>query len=127
MGMVEQGQVLGRSKLVIERNQHAAAAENGVRRDQPFRLIGHDDGGAVAGGKTGLLNRAGQDQRGIGKLAIGQPGAFTLAIGFDQADFVRPFFDRCSQRVPEAIVLCQVQQRRSGSRTMTLSLEGRFV
>ena len=107
--VVEQGELLGGSQLVIERNEHAAAAEDGVGRNQPFRLIGHDDGGAVAGGKAGFLQGGGQGQRRIGELAIGEPGSLALAIGFDQADFVGPLFERRSQRRAERIVLGQVE------------------
>ena len=51
--------MLSRGQLVVERNQHATAEENRIRRDQPFRLIGHDDRGTVPGFEFGILKRAG--------------------------------------------------------------------
>ena len=44
----EKLQMLGGREFVIERNQDAAAEENRVGGNQPFRLIGHDDRGARA-------------------------------------------------------------------------------
>src|SRR4030095_2421807 len=41
-GVIEKLPVFGGSELVVERDQHATGIENGVRGNQPLRLIGHD-------------------------------------------------------------------------------------
>ena len=52
--------MFGGGEFVIERHKHAASEKYGVRRNQPFGLIRHDDRGAVAGGKARLFKRGGQ-------------------------------------------------------------------
>ena len=98
----EQLQLLGGSQLVIERHEHAAAEENRVRRNQPLRLIGHDDRGACAALRSRRPASARQRQRSFLELPIREPRVFAVAIRFDQADFIRPAVERarkrCSQR-----------------------------
>ncbi len=43
LGVRQQLQMLFRGQLVIEWHEHAAAEKDRVSRNQPFRLIGHDD------------------------------------------------------------------------------------
>ena len=107
--VVQQRQVLAGSQLVVERHQHAAAAKHGIGGDQPLGLIGHDNRGAITGGKAGFLQRRGQRQRGFGELPVGEPRALALAIGFDQADLVRPAFDRRGQRRAQGFVFSEIE------------------
>ena len=62
-GVSKQLQVFCRSQLVIERNKYSANLKNGVRRSQPLRLIGHDDGATVSGIEIGILKSA-RERRG---------------------------------------------------------------
>ena len=48
----QQLKMFGGGKFVIERNKNAARKKYRVRRNQPLGLIGHDDRGAVPGGKA---------------------------------------------------------------------------
>ena len=70
--MRQQLQMFGWRQFVIERHQHAAAVKNGVRGNQPLRLIGHDDRGAVAGIELGILQRARQRLGNIFEVGVGQ-------------------------------------------------------
>ena len=62
--------------------------KNCICSNQPFRLIGHDDGGTVTGMDLGILERARQRHRHVFKIGVGEPGLFLVAVGFDQAGFV---------------------------------------
>ena len=97
-------QLFGGGELVIERNQNAAAEENRVGRNQPFRLIRHDDRGARAVLETRILQRARERQRDFLELAVGEADILAVAVRFDQADFVGPAIERRAQRFAEAIV-----------------------
>ena len=83
MRMRKKRELLLRRQFVIEGNQHAAHMENRVRGNQPLRLIRHDDGGAVAGAESALLQRSSERQRGFFELAIGEAILLALAVGFD--------------------------------------------
>ncbi len=110
--MGEELQLFSGREFVIERDQDAAAEENRVGGDQPFGLIGHDDGGACAVSQSGILQRARQGQRLFFELAIGEARVFAIAIGFDQADFIWPAIERGAQRFAERIVLAEIQHYR---------------
>ncbi len=107
--MGEQLQMLGGGELVIERDQNAAAIEDGIGRDQPFRLIGHDDGGAVVGVEIGVFQSAGQRQRDFFEIGIGQAEFFAIALGFDQADFGGEAVERIAQRRAQTGVLAEIE------------------
>ncbi len=98
LGVGEQLQVLSRGQLVVERDQHAAAVEDRVGRDQPLRLIRHDDGGAVAGIVVGVLESAGQGQSDLFEIGIRQANFFAIALRFDQAYFGGKTVERIAQR-----------------------------
>src|SRR5581483_2521786 len=108
-GVQQQLRVLGRSQLVVERNEHPAAVEDRVRRDQPLRLVGHDDGGAVARPETVLLQRGRERQGGFFELAVAQAGFFAVAVGLDQADLVGPAVERVLQRRAQAGILGEIK------------------
>ena len=96
-------------QLVVERNQHAAAVENRIRRDQPLRLIRHDDGGAVAGIEIGVFESARQRQGDLFEIGVGQADFFAIALGFDQADFGGKAVERIAQRRAQACVLAEIE------------------
>ena len=99
----QQLQMLVGGELVIERHDHAAGKKNSVGGDQPLRLIRHDDRGAVAGGKARIFERRSQRLGGFAKLPVGQARTFALAVGLDQADFIRPAVQRIAQAPRQAI------------------------
>ena len=112
--------MLGRGQLVVERNQHAAAIENGIGRNQPLRLIGHDDRGAVAGTELGVLQSARQRQRHFLEVGIGEAGLLAVAVRFDQAGFVRPAVERIAQRRAQTGVLVEIEHEMLYFTTETL-------
>ena len=105
----QQLQMLGRGQLVIERHQHATPMKNGVRGNQPLRLIGHDDRGPVAGTEFGVFESARQRHRHFFEIGIGEAGLFLVAIGLDQAGFIRPTVERLPQRRAQAGVLVEIE------------------
>ena len=115
----QQLQVLGGGELVIERNDHAARKKYGVGRNQPLGLIGHDDRGAVPGGKACIFERGRQRLGGFAELPVGQARALAFAVGFDQADFIRPAVEGIAQRRAERFVLRQVEHQNSHRGTET--------
>ena len=86
----EKFQLLGGSQFAIDRDEHAAAEENRVRRNQPLRLIRHEDGSACAALQSCALQRTRERQGGFLELAIREPNVFAFAISLDEADLVRP-------------------------------------
>src|SRR5262249_17028286 len=100
------------SQFVVERNERATGEENGVRRDQPLGLIGHDDAGAVAGGKTGILQSASERVSAVLELFEGEALLLAIAVGFNQARFVRKRGERVFQRRTDRLVFGKIQHYR---------------
>ena len=111
LGMREQLQMFGRGQLVVERHQHAAAVKDRIGRNQPLRLIRHDDGGAVAGIVIGVLQSAGQRQRNLFEIGIRQADFFAIALRFDQADFGGKAVERIAQRGAQTRVLAEIEHK----------------
>ena len=105
----QQGQMFGGGELVVERHEHAAGVKNRIGRNQPLGLIGHEDGGAVSGGKAGFLERGGQRQGRLCEFAVGQPATLALAVGFDQAKLGGPALRGGRERGAERFVLLEVK------------------
>src|SRR5215472_713710 len=82
-GVFEKLPLLIRREFVIKRDQHPAREENSISRDQPLRLIRHDDAGAVTRGEAGILQSFRQWMRTFSEIAIGEPLFLPLAVGFD--------------------------------------------
>ena len=53
--------------------------------------------------------RARKRQRHFLEVGISQPGLFLVAIGFDQAGFVRPAVQRVAQRSAQAGILIKIE------------------
>src|SRR5579872_3502887 len=85
LGVRKKLELLGGAELVIQGNQNAAAEEDGIRRDQPLGLIGHDDGGARAVLKVRILQSPCEGMRNFLELAVGEAKVLAFAIRFDQA------------------------------------------
>ncbi len=97
----QQGQMFRRRKFVVERHHYTAAVEHRICRNQPFRLIGHNDRGAVTTAANPAILESAASQRSsarhVAKLAVGQPAAFSpVAVRFDQANFRRKTFPAVS-------------------------------
>ncbi len=109
-------------QLVIERDNHSPAIENGERRNQPFRLVGHDNGGAATGPKFDVFQGTGQRQSHLFKVGVSEPGFLLVPVGFDQADFVGPALQRVAQSRPQTGVLVKIQHEEVAS--LLLILDG---
>src|SRR5260221_13357619 len=109
--MGQQLQVLFRAPHEVEGDQHSSRMENRVRRYQPFRLVGHDDGGAVAGTKLGVLKRARQRQCHLLEIGVSEASAFAVSIRFDQASFVRPAIQGVAKSLAETGVLIEIEHQ----------------
>ena len=114
LGMGQQLQVLGGGQLEIERHQDAAAIKHRISRNQPFRLIGHDDRGPIPGAEIGILERARQRQRHFFKVGVSEPRLFLFAVRLDQADLPRPALQCFLQCRTQAAVLVEIQHAEIG-------------
>ena len=110
--MLEQLPMVVRREFVIERHKDAATEEDGVGRDQPLRLIRHDDAGSSASGEAYVLQSFGQRMRTFFEISVSQALFFALAVRFDQAHFVRKLIQRIPQRFADRLILRQIQHRR---------------
>jgi len=93
-GMRQELEMFGWSQFVIERNQHTAAEKNRIGGNQPLRLIGHDDGGAISSFEVGVFEGAAKGTSHRLEVRIGEANFLAIAIGLDQAGFVRPAIKR---------------------------------
>ncbi len=110
--MFEQLPLLVRRQFVIERNENATCEKNRVSRNQPLRLIGHDDAGASAGGEAAVLQSFRKRKRALLEGAISQAFFLALAVGFDQAHFIRKLIQRIPKRFADGLNFGKVQHYR---------------
>src|SRR6185437_12478935 len=108
----EKLQMFRGSKFVIKRHENAAAMKNGVSRNQPLRLIRHDDRGPRVGRKSRVLQRTGERQRSCFELPVGQAAIFAVAVGFDEANFIGPAFKRGAQGCAQLGIMPEVEQNK---------------
>ena len=82
--------MLNRGQFEVDRNQNATAVEHRICRDEPLRLVGHDDGGAVGFVKSrGLQGRS--DALGSSfEVAVRESAIFAFAVGFDETEMFLP-------------------------------------
>jgi hypothetical protein len=83
LAVCQQLQVFCGSEFVVQRHQHATAIKNRIGGDQPLRLVGHDDGSAVADLKFSILKSAGKGMGHFLEVRIGHADFFPVAVGFD--------------------------------------------
>ncbi len=110
--MLEQLPLFVRREFVIEWHQNAASEKNRVGRDQPLRLIRHDDASASAGGKAAVLQSFRKWMRAFLEVAVSEALFLALAVGFDQAHFVRILIQRIFQRFADGLIFGEVQHYR---------------
>jgi hypothetical protein len=110
--MFEELPLFLRSEFVVERNQRASRVKNGVRGNQPLRLIRHDDAGSPAACEPGVLQSPRQRMRPRSKFAIRHTLLLTLAIRFDQAHFIRKLIQRILKRLADGLIFGKVQHYR---------------
>ena len=109
--MCQQLHVLRRRELIVERHQHPACIKNRICRQQPLRLIGHDDRRAITRLEVSILQSPRQGQRHLFEIRIGEAGLLPVAIGFDQAGFIGPAVDRVAQGSPQALILAEIEHQ----------------
>jgi len=86
--MLEQFPLFVRRELVVQRNQHAASKKNGISGNQPLGLIRHDDAGAMARAEARVFERLRERVGARFEVPVGEALFFSLAVGFNEADFV---------------------------------------
>src|ERR1700733_11214520 len=101
--------MLRRRQFVVQRNQYSAAKENRIRRNQPLRLIRHDDRSPVAHFEIGVLERATQRPCHFLEIGISKPHLLAVAIGFNQASFVGPAIESSAQSRAQAGILMEIK------------------
>src|SRR5262245_52141338 len=109
--MGEKLKVLVGGQLVVERNDDAAAIKDRVRGNQPLRLIGHNNRGAITGTESTRLQELYERERRFFEIAVSQPAILSVAIGFDEARFVGPTLETGGQRLAERIIFCQIEHQ----------------
>src|SRR5260370_815092 len=82
---------------VIEGHHSSATIENGIIRDQPFRLIGHDDGRAISGIEVRILERPRQGKRDLFEVGIGEADLLPITLGLNQAALTGEAVQRVAQ------------------------------
>src|SRR5207248_8471515 len=97
------------SEFVIKRNQHPSNLKDRVRRNQPLRLIGHDDCGTLSRIKFGVLKSTRQRGGSLLEVGIGETGALAIAIRLDQASLIRPAIEGIAERSAETCVLVEIE------------------
>src|SRR5260370_5042207 len=113
--MLEQLPLFVRGQFVIEWNENATREKNRVCRDQPLRLIGHDDAGASAGREAAILQSFRKRKRAFLEVAVRQALFLTLAVRLDQTYFVRKLIQRIPQRFADGLNFGKVQHYRRDS------------
>ena len=103
--MQEQLNMLGGGELVIKRNQHATRVKDGIGRYQPFRLVGHDDCGAITRLEVNILQGPYARNREILEIRKSEPLFFAIAIGLNEAGLIRPALDCIAQGRPQTRIL----------------------
>ena len=80
--------MFGSAELVVEGNQNSAAVKNRIGRDQPLRLVGHDDRGAVIGLEIGVLQGTCQRRRDLSEVRVGETSLlFSRSTSIRQVSF----------------------------------------
>src|SRR6267378_1398037 len=110
--MLEQLPLFVRREFVIQGNKNAASKKNGIRRNQPLRLIRHDDAGASACGEAAFLQSSRKGMRAFLEVAISQALFLALAVRFDQAHLVRILNQCIPQRFADGMIFRKVQHYR---------------
>src|SRR5713101_9840229 len=101
--------MLHRRELVIQRNQHPAAKENRIRRNQPLRLIRHDDRRTIPNLELRVLQSTAKWTRHLLEVGVCKAHLLAVAIRFNQAGFVGPALQRIPQRRAQAGILTEIK------------------
>ena len=108
-GMFEQLPVFDGSELVIERHENAAGEKNRIGGDEPLRLVRHDDGSAIAGDESHILQGTSKRVSAALKVFISQTLFFAVAVSFDQTSFGGKGRHRILQRSADRLIFGKVQ------------------
>src|ERR1700676_522305 len=98
-------------KFVIEWYDHASGKENSVGGEQPLRLVRKDDRGAIAGYEARIFERSSQRLGRFAKLPVRQSRTFAIAVSLDQADLIRPAFQRIAQGRAKRVIFFQIKRK----------------
>src|SRR5262249_12037348 len=107
--MLQKLPVFGGIEFVIKRDENATAKEDSVSGEQPLGLIRHDDAGAIASGKTGILQSSSEWMRAVLEIVVGEALFFALAVCLDEASLCRERDQRIFQRGANRLVFGKVQ------------------
>src|SRR5882724_10115380 len=107
--MFEQLRVFRGRELVIERHKNAAGEKNRIGGDEPLRLVRHDDGGAIGGGESRILQGTSKRVSAALKVFISQKFFFADAVSLDQTSFGGKVRDRILQRGADRLIFGKVQ------------------
>ncbi len=110
--MGEQLKVLSRAEFVVERHKNATAIEDRIGRDQPFRLIGHDDRGAIVRIEVSVFEGAGERQCDLFEIGIGETKLFAITLRLNQTDFGGKAIKGIAQGGAETGVLTEIEHQR---------------
>ena len=110
--MFEKLPLFVRREFIVERNQRATCEENGIGRNQPLRLIGHDDAGSIARGETSILQGFRQRMRAFLEIAVREPFLLPFAVGFNQTHFPGKAVQRILQRCSDGLVFSKIEHYR---------------
>ena len=82
--------MLSGGEFEVDRNQDTTRVEHRIRRDEPLRLVRHDDRGSISVGKTrGLQGRSDQLRSRL-EVAVSESTILTFAVGFDETEMFLP-------------------------------------
>src|SRR6266705_3628635 len=96
-------------QFVIERDKHSSDLKDRVRRNQPLRLISHDDGGTVSGTEFRVLKSTRQGRGSLLEVGISETSALAIAVRLDQASLIGPAIEGIAKRSAETCVLFEIE------------------
>src|ERR1022692_4414393 len=101
--------MLIRGEFVVEGHKHASAVEDYISRNQPLRLIRHDNRPAITGLECSVLQRASDWRGDIFEVRIGEACFFLVPVRFNQTELIRPLLQRVTQSGSETTVSGEIK------------------
>ena len=105
-------ELLAGGELVDEGDQGRAGPEGAGRRDQPLRLVLHQDRAAIAGLEAALLDVGGDALRQAAELGEGVAGLLAVAVDLDEGDARLEGGGRVGERLADALHAGEVEHQR---------------
>ena len=82
--------MLSGGEFEVDRNQDTTRVEHRIRRDEPLRLVRHDDRGSIGFSKSRGLQGRSDPLRSRLEVAVREPTILTFAIGLDETQMFLP-------------------------------------